>query len=433
MDFHRPANHFWLALCLLAATMLACQTLAPGVEGRRPTPTPPEAIATLDLDDLLDGADDDGAAPDFDYDLGSAPGYLTLDQGAAGVAFDESRLPFLSLFPALRDAPAPAWLGPGARVTYRVQSASIAQAAGEEGSAGAGYVQNDVVAVEGGLIVATSKLYLDRLDGDGVLPYGLFPSLGLPGVGDYWLNPAPLAEAEQLAVPDLAVTRHSETFAGERFDTLRFDYTPEDAHYVWKFDPESGLLLEYRHDLGGDDAAHRQITIVTFVGSRQLDRPWAGARRPSWVCRASWLRYSGSFVSVVAGDAGPGLDYAVEIDLRDCAERWAAYDLASRLEDLPAETATRLGGAAQLFDSLWLPAAALDALDSPQVLDRDPITGAEVNAEPNPDGTLTLWETGDYYSAALTYDEDGRLVALEQQQQIGLAETIITLTLEDWE
>ena len=420
-------RHFpWPAVTLLLAAALACQTLAPAADGDEP------GRATATPLDLVDSAGDKQAAPDFDYDAGSVPDYLTPGEGATDVKLDERRLPFLSLFPVLRDAPAPTWLDAGARVTYRVESASIAQAADEEGAAGAGYVQNDVVAVEDGLIVSTSKLYLDRLDG-GVLPYGLFPALGLPGVGDYWLNPSPLAEAEQVAVDDLTVTRHSETFAGERFETVRFDYTPEDAHYVWKYDPESGLLLEYRHDLGGDDAAHRQITIVTFVGLRHLELPWAAARLPDWVCNTNWLRYTGSFVSVVAGDAAPGLDYAVEIDLRDCARRWAVYDLTSQLTDLPAETATRLGGAAQLFDSLWLPPSALDALDAEQVLDRDPITGAEVSAEPDPDGMLTLWEIGDYYSAALTYDDDGRLVALEQQQQIGLAATIVALTLKDWE
>jgi len=438
---------------MLVLAALACQTLVPAGDDaddnpRRATATPPEdelsvpdGTATLDVSDWLgDDADDADADSDsdtdeaasFDYEAGDAPDFLTLGSGETDVALDEGRLPFLGLFPQLRDAPAPEWLSTGVRVTYRVESASMAQAEEEEGAAGSGYVQNDFVAVADDLVVVSGKLYLDRLD-DGVLPYGTFPTLGLPGVGDFWLNPSALTDAEDLAVDDLTVTQDAETFAGEVFDLMRFDYTPEDAHYTWKFDLVSGMLLEYRHDLGGDDDTHRDLAIVTFVRFRQLDLPWAGEPLPAWVCAASHLHYGGRFVTEVGGEPAPGIDYAVAVAFRECTEGWAAYDLTAQLADLPAETVTRVGGADQLFDGLWLPPAAWDALSDGQLLDQDAVIGAEITAHFNADGTLTLYETNTYYQVALTYDTDGWLVALEQQQALGLAVNHVTLTLDDWD
>ena len=435
----------WPCLLLLVAA-LACQTLTPAGNNSDATDHDSDsenpdarATATLDLsdlevDDTTDAEPDDTAdgAPSFSYDVSDAPGFLTPGAAAGEVALDEANLPFLGLFPALRHAAAPEWLSAPVRVTYRVESASIAQVEDAEGSAGAGYVQNDIVALEDELVVVNSKLYLDGTDG-GVLPYGTFPGLGLPGVGDFWLNPEALTDAEQLEVDDLTVARVAETFAREEFDVMRFDYTPEDAHYTWKFDMVSGMLLEYRHDLGGEDDAARELTIITFVRFRQLDLPWAGEALPAWVCDASHLYYSGSFTTVIAGEAVPGLDYAVEVAFRACAAEWAVYDLTSQLTDLPSDTVTRLGGADQLFDALWLPPAAFNRLEDGQVLDEDPVTGAVTIAELNSDGTLTLVETNDFYEIALTYDTDGWLVALAQRQAIGLAENTVTLTLDDWD
>jgi len=338
--------------------------------------------------------------------------------------------PFLQLFPDLRRASAPDWLREGVRVTYRVKSASIAQVAGEEGSAGAGYAQYDLVALDNQTAVSSLKLYLDT--GAAVVPSLVAPSLGIPGIGDYWIHPSALQTAERMANEELTVVHMPMTISGKTYQAVRFQYNTQGAEYVWMFDEASGLLLFYRHAIGTENDTHRQLTDATLVGRRQVRLPWRAESAPDWATAGSHLQYDGTYSVFTMGSLAASLPYAVSVEIKRVGAGWSEYEVSDYLYGRVNSTTRRVTGVAQIFDALWLPPEAVDTLRDGQVLDRDPITGAEVTVSRGGDGSITLTESGQAYRSALTYDErDGALVAVEQETTTGVATILIELQLSD--
>ena len=406
----------WLALAGLS--VLACQFFTPA----RPTPAPPPPTHTPHPQ----------ASPvpagHFSVDA-AALSFLAPAPPAGGVKLDDNRFPFLLLFPALRDAPAPAWLAAATRVTYRVESATIPQVRDQPGASGAGYVQYDIVALEPDVAVATSKLYLDTAD--GVLPSLSFPVLGHPGVGEFWLNPDVLANAEQAATDGLSVTPLDKDTGAGTFHTVRFQYTHANAQYVWMFDVDSGLLVFFSWSIGSDADPNRQLGQLTLAARRQLALPWQAGRLPDWVARARRLRYSGTYATTVAGAATVSLPASATVNIQSTFERWNAYSLSTVIQGQASSVVEALTGGDQAFDGLWLSPEALAALADGQTLDTDPVTGAVLTVARDPD-TISLTETGQHYATRLVYaSDDGRLLELIQQQQNGLANIVTDLKLDN--
>jgi hypothetical protein len=340
----------------------------------------------------------------------------------------ESPNPFVQLFPEANRAPAPDWLREGVRVTYYVQSATVAQDP-DKGSSGAGYVQYDLVALDDRNAVSSMKFYLDT--GNGVVfPSFTMFSLGIPGAGDYWLDPAVLKKAEGAARDQLVIKRMTTTIAGKSYQAVRFEYRPQGAEYVWMFDEVTGILLFYRHAIGAEGAARRQLADVTFVRQRQLRLPWQAGAAPDWVGAGGSLRYEGSYDVATMGSPAGSLPYAVQVKMERGRGKWSRYKVTDYIAGKTNATAERISGVAQLFDALWLPSEALAALRTARTLDRDPVTGAQVAVARGPSGTIVLTETGEAYYTKLTYDgQDGILLALEQETRSGVATIHIALEL----
>lgn len=336
--------------------------------------------------------------------------------------------PFLTLFPALKRSPAPNWLKEGHRATYYVQGANIPQADDEDGTGGAAYAQYDVVALDKKNAVVSLKLYSDR--GNGLITPLLNSAVfGLPGVGDYWLDPAVLEDAEQAANDELTVVHMPTTIAGEEYDAVRFQYETDEATYVWMFDAASGLLLFYRHEIGGEGAAHKQLADMTLVGARQLKLPWKGRGIPDWAERGTTYRYDGVSAVVIPGTDDVFFATSVEAEIVRAQPRWTSYEAAAYANGQFTGANERVTGVAQLFDAFWLPASALTARIRRPLLDRDPITGAEVTYERTGD-VITLTETGDAYYTMLQYDaETGQLIAMKQESQGGFVTNVVELEL----
>jgi hypothetical protein len=426
----RPATA-WLALAALS--LLACQVLAPRTA--TPAAATPRAARTAAAAATAPATDDTQTAPDTPtpaghFSVGSAAlSFLAPAQPRNGVQLDDSQLPFLLLFPALRAAPAPAWLTGGARVSYRVESATIPQVRGQTSASGAGYAQYDLVALEDDLAVATCKLYLDSSDGAGVVPSLSFPVLGRPGVGEFWLNPQALANAEQAASDELSVTRQDRTLAGDTYHAVRFEYTHGSAQYVWMFDVDSGLLLFFSWSIGTDADPSRQLGQMTLAARRQLALPWQGGRLPDWVAQTPRLNYAGSYATAVSGAGTVSLPATASVTMQDTGAHWNAYRLSSAIQGQGASTVEALTGGDGVFDGLWLAPEALDVLQDGQTLDTDPVTGAVIAVSRGAD-TVTLTETGQRYQTRLIYAaSDGRLLETTQQEQIGLATTVTDLKL----
>ncbi|MCC7354356.1 MAG: hypothetical protein IT330_11420 [Anaerolineae bacterium] len=340
----------------------------------------------------------------------------------------EGQNPFVQLFPDAGRAPAPNWLREGSRVTYYVQSATIAQDP-DEGSAGAGWVQYDLVALDGETAVAATKFYLDA--GNGVvLPSITAFSLGIPGAGDYWLDPAILKTAERVANDQLVVVHIPTTISGKKYNAVRFEYHPEGAEYVWMFDEVTGVLLFYRHAIGKEGDARRQLADATFVRQRQLKLPWQAEAAPDWVEAGASLRYEGTYDVAAMGSPAGSLPYEVRVEMGRSQGKWSRYKVTDYVSGRTNGVAERITGVAQLFDALWLPPEALAALRTAKTLDRDPVTGAQIAVARGRSGTIVLTESGESYYTKLTYDgKDGTLLAIEQETTSGAATIHVALQL----
>ena len=341
--------------------------------------------------------------------------------------------PFAILFPELLQAPAPSWLREGTRVSYRVMSATIAQLPGESGGGGGGVGQYDVVAIDQGVVVSTLKLYLDT-GSQGLVPNLIFSSFGRLGVGDYWVHPSVLRNAERVANDDLAVLHMPTTIAGRAYQAVRFEHRRQDAVTIWMFDEATGILLYYRHSVGGELDPRRQVTIMELLGQRQKTIPWQADAVPAWVARGGILRYTGATTVWISGQPTSPLPYAVTVQMGRSYNRWSEYQVSDSTTAGPASS--RVTGVAQLFDNSWLPAAALTVLRSgrARVLDEDPLTGARIIAERSADGAIVLTEAGAAYRVVTTYDgRTGMLLGVHRETPAGVGTIVVDVWLAEGE
>jgi hypothetical protein len=338
--------------------------------------------------------------------------------------------PFLALFPELREMAAPAWLKEGTRVTYHVMSASVAQKGGQDGSAGEGYSQYDLVAMEDGAAVSSSCLF-SVLDG-AIMPSMVMRSVDLPGAGEYWINPDVLKDAERVASDDLAVYHTPYKLGNKTYNATRFEYKTDDAEYVWVFDEDSGLMLFYRHNLGTDDSDYRQMAQVTLERQRQLKLPWrpsAKATIPAWAKAGTRLNYDGTYSVILADGSNTPIKLNVVAQVVDRNQRWLDWQLKTTIQYQTPSTANRAAGMVQPFDAYWLPAEAIRSLKNGQVIDRDPVTGAKITASRG-QGTVSLTESNGSFSSVLTYDtKTGALVSAQQNTSAGAGTIRIELQL----
>ncbi len=352
--------------------------------------------------------------------------------GQPGAVPLETQNPFVHLFPELRQAPAPAWLREGVRTTYYGQSATLTQSIEDTGASGAGFLHYDIVALDATTVAGSAKLYLDMGDGT-VIPSLVLPSLGLPGAGEYWLHPDVLPTAERVATNELAVVHMPTEIEGRTYNAVRFQYQPAGAEYVWMFDEASGLLLFYRHTIGAEGAADRQAAQLWLVHQRQVNLPWVARGVPDWVRDGGTLTWEGRWSAEALGSPAGSFPYSIVAELKSLQPRWTQYQATDYLYDRLNGVGLRITGVSQLFDAVWLPPEALEALTD-GLLDRDPVTGAEITVSRFRDGSVVLTETGTRYRTSLAYDGTyGVLQSIEQEVNSGAATILVDVQLTDWE
>jgi hypothetical protein len=339
--------------------------------------------------------------------------------------------PFAHLFPEVARKPAPAWLEEGIRVTYYGQSANLAVTPGEESSGSAGYLQCDLVALDDEAAVSSVKFYLD-LGQDMLIPTMILPSLGMPGAGDYWLHPDVLQDAERVANEDLVVIRGPAEIEGQTFQVVRFEYRTKEALYVWMFDENSGILVFYRHEIQTAGDTHRLMSDLTLVNVRQVELPWQNQGAPDWVDEIAYLEYTGAIALFALGSPAGSVSYDVAVEAQHHSPRWSVYRMTDYYDGKENTETWRVVGAAQVFDALWLPIGALDAVRNGQILDKDPVTGAQIEVSVRRDGSVVLTEAGRAYYTTLTYGSDGGLSFLEQEVENGTSTTVVELELTYW-
>ena len=343
---------------------------------------------------------------------------------ALGTAPGESQNSLLTLFPELSSAPAPAWLAEGVRVTYYIQSVGPAAGPDETTSYGAGLMQYDLVAVDTHATLASWRFYLDQ-GGGSVTPSGAGISRGIPGVGEYWVQPDVLRDAERAANDELAIVHMPTTISGQSYQAVRFEYRPPNATFVWMYDAASGVLLFYRHAIGPEEDPKQSAQMI-FLGRRGLSVPWRAGSMPAWA-EGNTLRYEGEIEVLTLGSPTATFPYAILAEPQGRAGRYVDYQVTEYTAGQISGRAERVTGLAQLFDALWLPP---EALGRRALLDSDPLTGAQVAIAPGDGGTTVLTESAPAYRTVLTYDgRTGQLLSLEEEKNAGLITTRVTLRL----
>jgi hypothetical protein len=334
----------------------------------------------------------------------------------------------LTLFPELRTAPAPAWLAEGVRVTYYIQSAGPIAGPDEATSYGAGFIQYDLVAVQARSVRAAWKFYLNG-SGGAITPSGAGVSRGIPGAGEYWVQPAVLQDAERVANDELAVVHMPTTISGRDYQAVRFDYRPAGATFVWVFDAASGILLFYRHTIGPEDNPGQTAQMI-LQARRKLNVPWRGGSAPAWA-KGSTLEFEGEVRVLTFGSPTATFPLSVEAEPQGGTTRYVEYGVSQYTSGQLSNRTDRITGAGQLFDGFWLPPETLRTAMRRAVLDTDPVTGSRVTAA-GAGGSVVLTESGPAYSTVLTYDSrTGALVSLEQETNAGAITTHTSLRLTD--
>lgn len=386
--------------------------------------------------------------------------------------------PFVTLFPALRTAPAPEWLRQGTRLTYYSAAASVAGGPHQYNEdpeclkrnppppggcwkdpvTGQTYQQQDIASPAGHGYTQVNVALLDRsvavLD---VRSYGIvgtngpvellrqFGAVGLPGAGgDFWLHPSVLRGVAEVNSPTMKILRGPYNINGRQYSSIWI----QTGGQTWVYDLQSGLLLH--SSASGQGAAiqgpvargeSRQGASIlsqnTLVNVRTTNLPWGAAAAPDWVTRARILRYQGSAAVHVPGSpAFPTPIYAT-FERLGGGPNWVRYRETTTQGGsggIPPYTAQidRVFGPAEL-GGLWIAPRALGQLRTGQVVDTDPVTRVTASVGQfgrTPQGrvTVAITEVGVAHRIEYIYDAASGLLRFSRSfDQVLNAETQMRL------
>jgi len=379
---------------------------------------------------------------------------------------------FLDILPALKTAPAPAWLQPGTRITYFSAAASIAgertklvedpngdwevtyangskkkfreQDISGAGKGGAGYTVLSVVHLDQSVAVLEIRSY-------AMLTYGgpstlalLGGAVGLPGAGsDFWMHPGVLARAPGLQVGDeLQVLRMGYALNGRQFRVIRF----QGKSSSWNYEETTGLLLRTTSSAettvmvpppgtSGPITQRAGGTLIaqnTFMNARTPAIPWARTPAPSWLANARRLRYEGTWTLYVPGSPVVPLAVYVTFDRQHFGGQWARYTQRVQMPNVPGlppieNTTTRVYGPAQIA-GLWVPPDAQTQLRPGHELDRDPATGVVTTVSTDAGGGFGITEANALHRIDYVYDSRTGILFYIRTTDRGL-NTVIELRL----
>lgn len=324
---------------------------------------------------------------------------------------------FLTLFPQLRTLPAPPVIQPGLRVSYQGASAIIGG-----GAAGGGPIQYDVVAMDGVQTLVVANRYTDNGLGQPI-PGGPTPLVGLPALGEFWIHPNVLVNAEAVANPNLSVTRYTKNVNGVNITVVRFQSQSAGGQAVWEFSTISGLLIFYSRTTFIPSTGQTSETQSTFLGFRTLPLPWnVNTLAPNWARANAVMEYTGTQSTTVAGAGTLNANAAASVQLHTAAPTWSSFVVNAFIQNMGNSTSASVSGIGQIFGSYWLPRSALGInVPAPVVIDQDPVTGIQIILGRTQNGDIFLRQLGQALDHVAVYD--ATLGALNFSDQ-----TIVTAT-----
>jgi hypothetical protein len=334
--------------------------------------------------------------------------------------------PLTLSYPELAKAPAPTMIKEGLRATYEEFTGSGREETWEQrtyvsgDSPGAGLVQVDVVALEGGKAATwTSTLVPDPTNG-AMKIINSFGSVGPGGCGDFWCNPEVLHSIPDRAGEDLTVNRGTYDLGGQEYDVIRFYYTsPQGIVLGMIYDLNTGIMLHHTADVSssfsaeeGKTVTRRQNGIFRLRNLRQVNIPWTKGSVPTWAVPGQVLSYQGqhAFWLPQLPDVAPSVSaLGSQLAIQEVHNRFAEGRQQTYTEDaIQPAYVPMVSGLAQLM-GFWVPKEALSL--SPGLVDTDPDTNMKVSViQSGPDG-LIMEKTNDVnYKLLALYDANGKLV-----------------------
>lgn len=365
----------------------------------------------------------------------------------------------------------PAWLRPGARVTYFAGTATLpgvsTQLVPDENggwrdgngrtyredqvpsTGGGGLTQYDFVNVAPDCVAATMTIhtYIDA-GLQTTTQTGISPLVGdQNGFTDLWVPPAKLRAMAEQQGGGLTVRRVKYPLNGRTFDALVTQTKSDSGYQRYTYDMETGLMLVFSASSTSANVATRvggtiqqgaggtTITSVVLKNLRMVSLPWSGQNAPQWLQAGKRLDYTGTYQnSLTEGTMAPWR-YGMSIQLTEVRGACAAAKLQTQIDygsgAGPQTTDSQAIYGPASFGNVYLDARALQRLQRGQELDRDPVTGRRLVFVGSDARTATILEQGPVDQQSFTYDlQSGVLVATSQRQQQGPAVIRIDLQLQ---
>jgi hypothetical protein len=338
------------------------------------------------------GAPRAAADPPGDSDLGEAAGFLVL-------------------FPQLRALPAPIWFRPGARASYETAGAIIGG-----GGSGAGIVEYNVVALDAERAWVLAQGYGDN-GGGALVPLGTAnPLVGLPAVGEFWIHPSVLVNAETVANPNLSVVRLNRVVLGQAIVVVRFQSTTAGGEAVWEFDTTTGLLTFYRRSTTDPISGNSSLLQSNLLGLRALPLPWPAALAPNWARPGATMLYTGTQSTTIPTAGTTSLPLQLGAQITSATRTWSLLDTASFLNGVSIGGGPAVNGIGQFGAGFWLPREALTVnVPEPRVVDTDPVTGVQTSLARAQNGDLVVTQSAQAFQTISVYNRVlGSLDALQQ-------------------
>lgn len=340
--------------------------------------------------------------------------------------------------------PPPAWIVPGTRLTFTTIAGSLpsgeydyepdpdgrwADEAGNRfkrlenaGTGSAGYLQANVLALEGQQVAVQMLFYLfDGLDPERTTEtteLGFVANAGCGG--DLWLHPDALQQLLKKGAQGLVVLPLSFPIEKATYRAVMLSWRRAQGRGTWIYDLDSGVLL-YACDVSKPGARQTQngtllsegatiLRCTKFKGSRQVDVPWAKAPMPAAVLQARGFDYRARLtVRPVAVDTP--LPFQLGYDVAQRGTGWLVAKL--RAPDLLPGMDVRVRSGHQ-FTGLWVPPEHCARLQPGQVLDRDPVVKTTVSVTYVDADVVTISQQGPRQDFQFTYRKRDGVLARGQ-------------------
>lgn len=263
------------------------------------------------------------------------------------------------------NAPAPAWVKEGIRLTYK----ATAPQNGFGGGGGGGLVTIDIVSVARGEVGLDVRVYADPT-GQGQMSVATTAGVVTPaGAGEYWVSPQALPRMAQQPPAGMRVQQGQMPFNGKNVAVFVVESQLMGRSV---YDAQSGILLKNEGPQSSQE----------LMDMRERKLPWVEGRPPSWLAKTKQLTYSGQMRMNQPGMPGQAANVMARYDVIGVGANMMATKRSIVFEQggmqQAGPEAVMVFGASQAM-GVWVPPLGLKQLRQGQVLDEDRPTGAKLS------------------------------------------------------